>query len=205
MEIAFANAGVFGLIEGAVECSTTVACLVISLSSAILCGFIIDNVESLNLKVGESSTPKVVTFIVTLLMAKMMLFPFDLACDTIMHCFVVNEAMAPAKFREEFEKVKKDKDAKKVDGKKKTLKLRVGVVECMKQEAGCAELGITKFPTVRFYRAGADPVDFDSFFDSGDLKQFADARLKEMPKIEVKQLEADLPEDGSAEKVNVEL
>jgi len=118
MEIAFANAGVFGLIEGAVECSTTVACLVISLSSAILCGFIIDNVESLNLKVGESSTPKVVTFIVTLLMAKMMLFPFDLACDTIMHCFVVNEAMAPAKFREEFEKVKKDKDAKKVDGKK---------------------------------------------------------------------------------------
>jgi len=94
---------------------------------------------------------------------------------------------------------------KKVDAKKKTLRLRVGAVECTRQEAGCADLGISQVPTVRFYRAGAEPVSFDSFFDSGELKQFADARLKEMPKIEVKRLEADMPEDKSAEKANAEL
>lgn len=94
---------------------------------------------------------------------------------------------------------------KKVDAKKKALKLRVGAVECGGQEAGCAALGVTKLPTVRFYRAGADPVDFDSFFDSDEVKQFADARLKEMPKVEeMKPLEADMPEAAPAEQAKAE-
>lgn len=83
---------------------------------------------------------------------------------------------------------------KKVNAKKKTLKMRVGAVECTKQK-GCDELGISTFPTVRFYRKGADPVDFDSFFDREEVQQFAEKQLKDVPnpqKVEV--LKADMPE-----------
>eukprot|EP00928_Gymnodinium_smaydae_P032805 TRINITY_DN23672_c0_g1_i1.p1 TRINITY_DN23672_c0_g1~~TRINITY_DN23672_c0_g1_i1.p1 ORF type:complete len:327 (+),score=82.90 TRINITY_DN23672_c0_g1_i1:54-983(+) len=87
---------------------------------------------------------------------------------------------------------------KKVDAKKKPTKIRVGAVECTDQ-SGCDELGITSFPAVRFYRKGADPVDFDSFFDREEVQKFADAQLKLMPKPEVVEvLKADMPESDSA-------
>jgi len=74
----------------------------------------------------------------------------------------------------------------------------VGAVDCSEQ-TGCAELGITTFPAVRFYRHGAEPVDFDSFFDREEIQKWGEARLKAMPKPEVVEvLKADMPEDGSS-------
>merc|ERR1711879_841554 len=46
---------------------------------------------------------------------------------------------------------------KKMDAKGKKQKMRVGAVDCSEQK-GCEELGATSFPTLRFYRTGADPV-----------------------------------------------
>lgn len=90
---------------------------------------------------------------------------------------------------------------KKMDAKKKPLKLRVGAVHCSNQANECEKLGITTFPTLRFYRTGAEPVDFDSFVDTDEIKQWADARLKEMPKLEkVEALQADMPEEAKASK-----
>jgi len=41
-------------------------------------------------------------------------------------------------------------------------------------------------------------MDFDSFIDSDELKQWADSKLKEMPKPEkVEVLKADMSEDAS--------
>jgi len=79
---------------------------------------------------------------------------------------------------------------------KKPLKLRVGAVDCGHSENDCGQLGVTTLPTVRLYRSGAEPVDFESFFDRDELQQWANARLKEMPKPEkVEALKADMPED----------
>lgn len=90
---------------------------------------------------------------------------------------------------------------KKVDAKnKKPLKLRVGAVECGKGN-DCAKFGVSTFPTVRFYSQGSEPKEFDSFIDKDELKQFADARLKEMPKPKtVEVLKADMPDQGSKAK-----
>lgn len=90
---------------------------------------------------------------------------------------------------------------KKVNAKKKTLKLHVGAVDCANPDNDCEKLGVKTLPTVRFYRSGAEPTDFDSFIDTDELKQWADARLKEIPppeKVEV--LKADMPVDEPASK-----
>jgi len=94
---------------------------------------------------------------------------------------------------------------KKVDAKnKKPLKMRVGAVDCSNKKNDCETLGITSFPTVRFYSSWAEPKDFDSFIDTDELKQFADARLKEKPKVEkVEAVKADMPEE--TEKAKEEL
>jgi thioredoxin-like negative regulator of GroEL len=91
---------------------------------------------------------------------------------------------------------------KKIDAKnKKPLKLRVGVIECSNKANDCEKLGITTLPTTRFYSKGAEPKDFDSLIDSDELKQWADARLKEMPKPEaVEVLKADMPEEDKKPK-----
>merc|ERR1739848_295508 len=83
---------------------------------------------------------------------------------------------------------------KKPESKKKPTKMRVGAVDCSEQ-SGCGELGIASFPSVRFYRKGAEPVVFDSFFDRGEIQQWADARFKEIPKEEpVEILNVEVPE-----------
>mmetsp|Transcript_101958 Transcript_101958/g.287786 ORF Transcript_101958/g.287786 Transcript_101958/m.287786 type:complete len:321 (+) Transcript_101958:49-1011(+) len=87
---------------------------------------------------------------------------------------------------------------KKVDAKKKALKVRVGAVECTDQ-GGCGDLGITSFPAARFYSSWAEPADFDSFFDREELQKWTDAKLKDMPKLEKTEvLKADMPEGRSA-------
>jgi|Transcript_117460 thioredoxin-like negative regulator of GroEL len=88
---------------------------------------------------------------------------------------------------------------KKVDKKsKKPLKLRVGAIDCSSKANDCVQFGVTSLPTVRFYRTGAEPMDFESFIDSDELKQWADSKLKEMPKPEkVEVLKADMSEDAS--------
>lgn len=83
---------------------------------------------------------------------------------------------------------------KKVDAKKKTLRMRFGAIECGHADNDCESLGVNTYPTIRFYRAGADPVDFESFFDKDEVKQFAEAQLKAMPKVEAAALQADMPE-----------
>merc|ERR1712151_846463 len=82
----------------------------------------------------------------------------------------------------------------KVDAKKKTLRLRFGAIECGDEKNDCESLGVTSYPTIRFYRQGADPVNFESFFDKDEVKQFADAQLKAIPKVEAPALKADMPE-----------
>merc|ERR1719433_2610928 len=78
---------------------------------------------------------------------------------------------------------------------KKTPKLRFGAVSCGHADNNCDELGISTYPTVRFYRSGADPIDFESFFDKDELKQFAETNLKLIPKPEeAKILQGDMPE-----------
>merc|ERR1712060_809990 len=86
---------------------------------------------------------------------------------------------------------------KKVNAKsKKPLKLRVGAIDCSIKDNDCEQLGVVSFPTVRFYSAGAEPKEFESFFDSDELKQWADAKLKELPKPDrVEVLKADMPEE----------
>ena len=61
----------FSLIDGAVECSTTIACFVISIGCTVVCSLIVDNVESVNIQLEETFTPKIVTFFTTLVVAKM--------------------------------------------------------------------------------------------------------------------------------------
>jgi len=93
---------------------------------------------------------------------------------------------------------------KKVDAKnKKTLKLRVGGVDCSHKSNDCEKLGVTTLPSVRFYSTWAEPAVFDSFFDSDEVKQFADARLKDKPKAEkIEALKADMPDkSGKAEEL----
>eukprot|EP00440_Ansanella_granifera_P075326 gb/GFBE01081747.1/.p1 GENE.gb/GFBE01081747.1/~~gb/GFBE01081747.1/.p1 ORF type:complete len:361 (+),score=123.04 gb/GFBE01081747.1/:1-1083(+) len=81
---------------------------------------------------------------------------------------------------------------KKLNSKKEP-KVRVGAIDCSEDKNDCSQFGVTTYPTVRWYQSGADPVDFDSFFDSDELKQFVSARLKAMPKKEeAKVLEADM-------------
>jgi len=90
---------------------------------------------------------------------------------------------------------------KKLDAKKKTLKLHTGAVDCSNAGNNCEQLGVTSLPTVRFYRSGAEPVEFDSFIDTDELKQWADARLKDMPAAEkVEVLKADMPSEDAAPK-----
>jgi len=91
---------------------------------------------------------------------------------------------------------------KKVDAKKKKpLKMRVGSVECHAQAEGCKKFGISSFPAVRFYRYGADPIEFDSFFDKDELVQWADTQLANMPKPKVAEmLQADMPQSGDAKQ-----
>eukprot|EP00931_Biecheleriopsis_adriatica_P105686 TRINITY_DN80231_c0_g1_i1.p1 TRINITY_DN80231_c0_g1~~TRINITY_DN80231_c0_g1_i1.p1 ORF type:complete len:378 (+),score=107.22 TRINITY_DN80231_c0_g1_i1:28-1161(+) len=85
---------------------------------------------------------------------------------------------------------------KKVDNKK-TPKIRFGAIDCSEEKNDCSKFGVTTYPSVRWYQSGVDPVDFDSFFDSDELKQFASARLKAMPKPEeAKAIEADM--EGAA-------
>lgn len=86
---------------------------------------------------------------------------------------------------------------KKVDAKnKKPRKLRVGAIDCSHKDNDCEKLGITKLPTVRFYSSWAtEPKVYDSFIDFDELKEFADAGLKEQPKQEtVTPLKADMDE-----------
>lgn len=86
---------------------------------------------------------------------------------------------------------------KKASCKKGPAKVRVGAVSC---EGNCGELGISTFPTVRFYKNGAEPVDFDSFFDREELQVWTEARIKEMKQQEkVKVLEADMPQESAQE------
>lgn len=80
------------------------------------------------------------------------------------------------------------------------MKLRVGAIDCFSKDSDCEKFGITTFPTVRFYSKWAEPKEFDSFFDSDELKQFVDARLKEQPKQEVVEFKADMPEQSGKAK-----
>eukprot|EP00927_Polykrikos_kofoidii_P046788 TRINITY_DN4091_c0_g2_i2.p1 TRINITY_DN4091_c0_g2~~TRINITY_DN4091_c0_g2_i2.p1 ORF type:complete len:322 (+),score=74.45 TRINITY_DN4091_c0_g2_i2:38-967(+) len=89
---------------------------------------------------------------------------------------------------------------KKTDKKKTALKLRVGAVECSDQ-GGCASMGISSFPAVRIYSKGADPVDYDSFFDREEIQKWANGRLKELSKAKAEVLKADIPEGEKATPV----
>lgn len=81
---------------------------------------------------------------------------------------------------------------------KKSPKVRFGAIECGHKDNDCEALGISSYPTVRFYRADAEPATFDSYFDKDDLKQWTDSILKSMPIPEkAKPIEADMV--GSAE------
>lgn len=95
----------------------------------------------------------------------------------------------------------------KKDAKKKVTKLRVGAVDCNGPKQDCEALGIKSLPTVRFYQSGKEPMDFDSFFDKDEIKQWADARLKEMPKPqEANPLQTDVLQGASgASSASVEL
>ncbi|CAE8600371.1 unnamed protein product, partial [Polarella glacialis] len=95
------------------------------------------------------------------------------------------------KLAEKYGNVPPKKDAKN----SKPLKLRVGAVDCSHSKSDCVKHGVTSFPTVRFYRSGAPPVDFDEKFDKDELKKWTEQRLKEIPKPEqVEVLAADIPE-----------
>jgi len=92
---------------------------------------------------------------------------------------------------------------KKVDSKK-VPKVRFGAIDCAEEKNDCSKFGVSSFPTVRWYQSGVDPVDFDSFFDSDELKKWISASLKAMPKPEVAQmLEADMAE-GEAQAAQSE-
>jgi len=87
---------------------------------------------------------------------------------------------------------------KKADSRK-VPKVRFGAIDCSEEKNNCGKFGVSTFPTVRWYQSGVDPVDFDSFFDSDELKTWISAKLKAMPKPEAAQLlEADMAE-GEAE------
>lgn len=82
---------------------------------------------------------------------------------------------------------------------KKSPRLRFGAISCGQGDNDCEGLGVSTYPAVRFYSSGADPVDFDSFFDKDELKQFAEASLKAMPKPkEAEVLQGDTSEGGPA-------
>jgi thioredoxin-like negative regulator of GroEL len=91
---------------------------------------------------------------------------------------------------------------KKLDAKKKKpLKIRIGAVDCSSKDNDCEQFGVTSLPAVRFYSAGAEPKEFESFFDSDELKQWAEAKLKEMPKPEkIEVIKADMAEDAGKPK-----
>ena len=124
MAIAVEYAVSFSLINGVVECTTTLAVLVITIVCTICSSQVIDNYEPLNVKMNESTAVKIVIFVVSLLTAKMFQFPYDIdiACDTVMHCYAYNEDNAPKSFRDGFDNAKKNKAEKGVNRVKENLK-----------------------------------------------------------------------------------
>lgn len=91
---------------------------------------------------------------------------------------------------------------KKVDSKqKKPLKIRVGAVDCGHSSNDCEKFGVSTLPALRFYGPGPEPNAFDSFIDSDEIKQWADAQLKAMPTPEPAEvLKADEAEKDAAPK-----
>lgn len=109
MNLYLQNAVAFALIDGAVECSTTIACFVISISCVLISSLIIENSEKLNMKFTETTSIKLVIFLVTLGISKMFMQPYDVACDTVMHCYAYNKNMAPKEFEIGMNDTKKGK------------------------------------------------------------------------------------------------
>merc|ERR1711974_209132 len=88
----------YSLIHGAVECTSVFGVFTITVITTILGSLLLDQVEEASLMEVESIAPKVFIFFMSLVIAKMFTFLYDLACDTVIHCFIYNQDAAPESF-----------------------------------------------------------------------------------------------------------
>ena len=88
----------FALIHGTVECVTTMMVFVVAITCTIVVSLIVDHADEQEWILVESFSPKLFTFIITFTIAKLFAFLYDIACDTVLHCFAYNAEFAPDGF-----------------------------------------------------------------------------------------------------------
>jgi choline transporter-like protein 2/4/5 len=88
----------FSFIHGAVACTSTFAVFTITCVTTIVGSLFLDHVQSQNLVQLETYSPKVFIFFCALVISKMFTLIYEIACDTVLHCFAYNDSLAPESF-----------------------------------------------------------------------------------------------------------